>query len=252
MSNPLTRFSNRVDNYAKYRPSYPAATLQLLASCCGLTPNSVIADVGSGTGISAELFLKNGNAVFAIEPNDAMRASAEARLKAYPNFKSVNAVAEETRLPDQSVDIVIAAQAFHWFDRRKAKQEFARILKPHGWVVLIWNERRLDSTRFLRGYEDLLLRHGVDYQQVRHENVESEIADFFAPNAFGLKILENVQHLDFPALKGRLLSSSYTPDVSHPSFAVMLNELEELFNATQANKTVAIEYETKIFFGQLS
>ncbi len=252
MSNPLTRFSNRVDNYAKYRPTYPGETIQVLESGCGLNSASVIADVGSGTGISAEMFLKNGNKVFAIEPNDPMRASAESMLKTYPLFQSVKGTAEDTQLPDDSVDFVVAAQAFHWFDRKLTKREFARILKPRGWVVLIWNERRLDSTRFLRGYEDLLLRYGVDYQQVRHENVESEIAEFFAPNAFGLETLENAQHLDFPALKGRFLSSSYTPDISHPNFNAMLKELEELFKTTQENETVAIEYETKIFFGQLS
>jgi ubiquinone/menaquinone biosynthesis C-methylase UbiE len=164
----------------------------------------------------------------------------------------VDANAEATTLPAHSVDFVTAAQAFHWFDRIKAKREFARILKPRGWVVLIWNERRLDSTTFLRAYEDLLLRYGTDYQNVRHEKVTGEIAEFFAPDTFESQTLENAQHFDFESLKGRLLSSSYAPDSGHPNFAAMLKELEEVFNANQQEGTVSFEYETKVYCGRLS
>jgi SAM-dependent methyltransferase len=252
MSNPLTRFSSRAENYAKYRPTYPTATVSILESSCALTKASVIADIGSGTGLSAALFLKNGNSLFGVEPNEAMRSAAEELLAQYPQFVSINGTAEETTLADQSVDFVVAAQAFHWFDRARAKHEFARILKPGGWVVLIWNERLLDSTAFLRGYEDLLLRYGVDYQQVRQENVSAEIADFFSPQPFALKTLENAQRLDFPSLKGRVLSSSYMPDSQHANFNSMLAELEELFDNTQNNGFVSFDYETKIYFGHLT
>ncbi len=247
----VQRFSTRVDNYAKYRPGYPAGVIGILRSACGLNEASIIADVGSGTGILTELLLKNGNRVFAVEPNAPMRLSAERFLAAYPHFVSVNGSAEETTLEGSSVDLIAAAQAFHWFDRTKARREFARILKPRGWVALIWNERCLDSTPFLRTYEDLLLRYGTDYEKVRHEKVATEIADFFAPSDFQLTNLENSQHFDFEALKGRVFSSSYTPEADHPDFEPMLAELEQIFSRYQEDGMVTFEYETRLYCGQL-
>jgi SAM-dependent methyltransferase len=252
MSDPVTRFSNRAENYARYRPNYPAGVLDILTSNCGLTERSVIADVGSGTGILSSLFLENGNMVFAIEPNAAMRLAAEGLLKQFEKFVSIDATAEATTLKSESVDFITAAQAFHWFDRDQAKKEFARILKPGGWVVLIWNERRLDSTVFLREYESLLLSYGTDYEKVRHENVTGEIAQFFSPEAFELKILENAQHFNFESLKGRVLSSSYMPDQDHPNFKAMLGKLEEIFDANQKDGIVGFEYETRVYYGHLS
>ena len=252
MSDPLARFSSRAENYVRYRPGYPAGVIEILKSDCGLRETSVIADVGSGTGILSELFLKNGNSVFAIEPNAAMRLAAEDLLRKHAKFRSIDATAEATTLETESVDFVTAAQAFHWFDRNKAKREFARISRPGGWVVLIWNERRLDSTAFLRAYEDLLLRYGTDYEKVRHENVTGEIAEFFAPGSFELQTLENAQHFDFESLQGRLLSSSYAPDQDHPSFPAMLRKLEEIFNANQEDGIVSFEYETTVYYGHLS
>ena len=251
MSDPLARFSNRAENYVRYRPGYPAGVIEILRSDCGLTEASVIADVGSGTGILSEMFLKNGNPVFAIEPNAAMRLAAEGLLNKYAQFKSIDATAEATTLEARRVDIVTAAQAFHWFDRARAKREFARILKPGGWVVLIWNERLLDATAFLREYENLLLRYGTDYEKVRHENVTSEITEFFAPERFALQTLKNVQQFDFESLKGRLLSSSYAPDQDDPNFAAMLRKLEEIFNTNQNDGIVNFEYETKVYYGHL-
>lgn len=251
MTDPLTRFSSRSDNYAKFRPGYPAEIIEVLKSDCGLSETSVIADVGAGTGILSELFLKNGNSVVAIEPNAAMRQVAERLIQKYEKFRSINAAAEATTLETGSVDFVTAAQAFHWFDRIQAKREFARILKPAGWVVLIWNERRLDSTVFLRAYEDLLLCYGTDYEKVRHEKVTGEIAEFFSPESFELRTFENAQQFDFESLKGRLLSSSYAPDQDHPNFMPMLKELEGIFYANQKDGTVSFEYETKVYYGHL-
>jgi|SRR5882672_2981306 len=251
MSDPVSRFSNRADNYAKYRPSYPAAVLDILRSGCGLTETETIADVGSGTGILSELFLKNGNQVIGIEPNAAMRQAAERLRERFAKFVSIEATAETTSLEAASVDFITAGQAFHWFDRGRAKPEFARILKPGGWVVLIWNERRLDSTPFLRDYEKLLVHYGTDYAQVRHENVEGEIAQFFAPEAFQLKTIENVQHFDFESLKGRTRSASYTPEPGHTNFLPMFTELEEIFNANKRDGMISFEYDTRIYYGHL-
>jgi SAM-dependent methyltransferase len=252
MTDPVARFSNRADNYAKYRPSYPAAVIEILKSDCGLTETSRIADVGSGTGILAELFLKNGNLVFGIEPNAAMRLAAERILRESPKFASIDATAEATTLKPESVEFVTAAQAFHWFDRTKARREFARILKPGGWVVLIWNERRLDSTPFLRDYEKLLLQYGTDYEKVRHENVDGEIAQFFAPETFQLMSFENVQRFDFESLRGRTRSASYTPEPGDANFEPMFAKLEEIFNANKREGMINFVYDTRIYYGHLT
>jgi len=248
----VVRFSNRAENYAKYRPGYPARVISILESECGLTPNSLVADVGSGTGILSEMFLKNGNPVFAVEPNAPMRLFAERDLKKFPNFVSINATAEETTLEPASVDFVTAGQAFHWFDREKAKREFMRILKPGGWVVLLWNERRLDSSPFLRDYEELLLRYGTDYEKVRHENVASEIGEFYSPENFVLRSVENIQHFDFESLKGRTCSASYTPEPDDANFEPMISRLEEIFNERNRNGVVDFEYDTRIYYGCLT
>jgi SAM-dependent methyltransferase len=155
MTNPTQRFSSRVTNYVKYRPSYPAAIIGLLMAECGLMTDSIVTDIGSGTGLLAKLFLKVGKHVLGIEPNREMREAGEQLLRGYERFSSIAATAEATTLPEHSVDFIPAEQAFHWFDEARVGAEFARILKPNGWIVLIWNERRLASTPFLRAYEQL-------------------------------------------------------------------------------------------------
>jgi SAM-dependent methyltransferase len=252
MTDPATRFSSRVENYKKYRPGYSPEVVDILKSECGLTRTSIIADVGSGTGILSELFLRNGNRVFGIEPNAPMREAAEHKLKRFANLVSIGAAAEATTLDPCSVDFITAGQAFHWFERRRAKAEFARILKADGWVVLIWNERRLDSTPFLRAYEKLLLQYGTDYEKVRHENVVGELAEFFAPGTFELRSLPNFQYFDFESLRGRACSASYTPEPGHPDFEPMLSKLEQIFNTHKSDGVVSFEYETRIYFGRLS
>ena len=162
MINPTLRFTGRVENYVKYRPGYPAGIIETFVKECGLTAGSVVADIGSGTGILSEVFLKNGNRVFGVEPNHEMREAGSRLLGKYAGFMSVDGAAEATTLEDCSVDFVTAGQAFHWFDRQRARKEFVRILKPNGWVTLIWNERLTDTSPFLRAYEDLLRRYGID------------------------------------------------------------------------------------------
>src|SRR5882672_4025489 len=234
MTDVTQRFSSRVENYVKYRPGYPNEVIETLRSECGLTANSIIADVGSGTGILTEMFLRNGAEVYGVEPNREMRESAERLLKDYPRFRSVEARAEETTLPDHGVDFITAGQAFHWFDREKARVEFARILKPQGWVVLIWNERVTTTTPFLVAYEQLLKDYSTDYEQIDHRRINDDvIRDFFGSDRFGLKQFNNSQVFDHEGVKGRLLSSSYAPEASHPRYEPMLAELERIFQAYQ-------------------
>jgi SAM-dependent methyltransferase len=246
------RFSSRVEKYVRYRPSYPKEVLDLLRSKCGLTSDSVIADVASGTGIFTRLLLENGNRVFGVEPNLEMRRAGEEYLASFERFTSVDGTAEATTLGNRSMDIVAAAQAAHWFDRVKARREFVRILKPGGWAVLIWNERETDSTPFLRDYEKLLLTYGTDYQEVRHERTTDEIDGFFAPSPFQSAVLEMRQDCDYDALEGRLLSSSYIPSSAHPGYEAMLLELREIFDKYQVNGQVVLAYLTRVYFGQIT
>ena len=248
---PTARFSDRVENYARYRPGYPLAILDMLARECGLQPGHVIADIASGTGIFTRLLLENGNFVFAVEPNPEMREMGNRLLEGYERLVSVAGTAEETTLRSASVDFVTAAQAAHWFDLPHARTEFVRILKPGGWCVLIWNERDTVSTPFLRDYEQLLLTYGTDYQDVRHEHTTGMIPEFFASAHCAERVFNTSQQFDYQGVAGRLSSSSYAPSESHPSFVPMFTELQKIFHVHAKDNTVAFEYKTRVFCGKL-
>lgn len=246
-----TRFNDRVENYVAYRPSYPAGLIDFLRDELGATRGATVADVGAGTGMLSELLLKDGCAVICVEPNDGMRAVAESRLQSYPNFKSVRGTAEATTLESASVDLVTAAQAFHWFDAERSRAEFRRILKPNGSVALLWNMRRTNSTPFLRDYEQLLREFGTDYAQVNCEQVSEERIALFFGGGFGVRSFDNFQSVDFESLRGRLLSSSYVPLAGHPDYEPMLARLRQLFDAHQQDGRVVIEYDAKVYHGRL-
>ena len=249
MTDPTQRFTNRVDHYVKYRPSYPRAVLDLLETECGLTSASVVADVGSGTGILSELFLNNGNRVFGIEPNKGMREAGERRLNDYPRFTSVAGTAEATTLEDASVDLVTAGQAFHWFDPERARTEFARILEPGGWVAIVWNWRRKDKTPFLAAYERLLAAYRTDRGEAEIWRRGDEMAAAFF-GSFEKATFDNEQVLDLDGFKGRLLSISYVPALGEPGSAEMLRQVEEIFDAHQKGDRVRIEYDTMVYYGR--
>jgi SAM-dependent methyltransferase len=245
------RFSSRVKNYLRYRPRYPAAVLEPLKTDCGLLPQSVIADIGSGTGMLAQLFLANANPVFGVEPNQEMRQAGERLLQSQPGFTSIAGTAEATTLAEQSIDIVTAGQAFHWFDRARCRKEFRRILRPGGWVVLVWNDRRTESTPFLRDYEQLLLDHATDYDQVNHKRVDvAALRDFYGAEP-SRRVFPNYQHFDAASLKGRLLSSSYVPEPGQPRYAEMIEASERLFARHQQGGQVTFEYDTLVYYGRL-
>jgi SAM-dependent methyltransferase len=250
-SNATSRFSGRVENYARYRPGYPPEALQLLKDQCGLKPEHQVADIASGTGIWTRMLLENGNQVFGVEPNAEMREAGERLLAAFPRFTSAAGTAEATTLPSGSMDFVTAAQAAHWFDQARARQEFVRILKPGGWLVLLWNERVTDSTPFLRDYEQLLLTYGTDYEQVRHERTTDEVNVFFDPLPYQERVFANRQEFDYAGIEGRLLSSSYVPGPDHPNHAPMLQELRRIFDAHADGGQATFEYKTRVYFARL-
>lgn len=251
-SEPTKRFTDRVANYIAYRPKYPAAVVEFMRDELKLSPSSLIADVGAGTGILTEMFLRHGNTVYAVEPNEAMRAAAESFLGEFPNFKSVDGTAEATTLANSSVDFITAAQAFHWFDASRAREEFARILRPGGWVVLIWNMRKTDANAFLRELERILRAYGTDYADGVAEFPRAEaIEDIFA-RGFDTKTFKNEQVFDYEGLRGRMLSASYVPLEGHPNYEPMFAALRRAFDEYNTNGTVAIEYDTVIYYSRLS
>lgn len=252
-SDSKSRFSNRVANYVKYRPGYPPEVLDVLRRSIKLGESDVVVDIGSGTGLSAKLFLENGNHVYAVEPNDAMQLAAVESLGRNERFHPIAGSAEATGLASASADVIVAAQAFHWFDQDEVRREWSRILRASGWVVLIWNERRLDATPFLRAYEKLLVDFSADYTAVRHENVTQELIRAFLPREYSSEKVYNEQRFDFDGLKGRLLSSSYAPAQGHPQHEPMLAELRRVFDEHCGDDgRVVIAYDTAIHWGRLA
>jgi SAM-dependent methyltransferase len=247
---PTQRFSARVENYIRFRPSYPAEVIDVLRRECGLTPGSLVADIASGTGLFTRLLLENGNRVFGVEPNDNMRRAGEEFLAAYSNFVSIDGTAKNTTLRGHSVDLVTCAQAAHWFAREKAMPEFQRILKPSGYLVLIWNDRRTGSA-FAEKYENLVVKYGTDYSEVQRLGRVINGCEFFAPLLCEKRTLLNYQDLDYPALEGRLLSSSYAPQRGEPECEPMLADLRKIFEDHHHDGRVRMEYDTNIYFGTI-
>lgn len=243
------RFSDRVRDYVRWRPGYPHALLNALEREAGLSERSVVADVGSGTGISSELLLESGCTVFAVEPNADMRMAAEAKLGDHPRFRSVAGTAEATNLPGGRVDLISAGQAFHWFDPKAARAEFTRILRPGGHIALFWNTRDVEATAFLRAYEALLQAFGTDYDAVDHRRVGPEHLKRFFRGPYLTFTFPNEQVLDFDGLKGRLLSSSYTPAPGHPQHAPMLEDLYRIFETHEVAGSVRLLYVTELHVG---
>ena len=251
-SDSKQRFSNRTSDYVRYRPGYPDELIPLLQGWCGLQPQHTIADIGSGTGILSKLFLDFGNPVFGVEPNAEMRAAGEEFLRPYAKFTSVAGSAEATTLPSDSVDFVAAGQAFHWFDRLRVRDEFYRLLKPEGRVIIVWNERLTEETPFLKDYEALLRKFGTDYAKVNESYPRPEhMLEFFDQNEFTSHALPNFQQFDFESLSGRLRSSSYVPAKDHPKFEPMMQELRRIFEAHEQGGVVRMEYNTRVYTGKL-
>jgi len=247
------RFSSRVADYVRYRPGYPAALIDLLRQECGLRPEHLIADIGSGTGLLSKVFLENGNRVIGVEPNSEMRAGGDEFLARYGKFTSVAGSSDATTLGDGGVDFVTAGQAFHWFEPAATRREFVRILKPDGWAMMIWNDRQIGETTFGRAYEDLLVRYSTDYTKVKEAYPEThDMEQFFGAGNVRRFELANFQEFDLAGLAGRLRSSSYAPCEDDARFEPMMALLRELFEANQSKGKVRMDYTTQIYAGRLS
>ena len=247
---PTQRFSDRVENYVRYRPTYPQAIIPYLRETIHLNRKHHIADVGSGTGIFSELFLRHGFSVTGVEPNEPMRKAGEAHLSHYTHFVSVDGKAEVTGLPDKSTDLITVAQAFHWMEPEATKTEFKRILTAGGHVLLVWN-LRLTDTPFLKGLDDLKKDLGNNYEGVQKSHAdETAIRAFYAPAEVTIKTFRHAQIMDFESLRGQLLSSSYMPLEGGPGYPEMIERLEDLFQRYNENGQVNMEYETRLFLGK--
>lgn len=247
MKDNTQRFSSHVEDYIKYRPSYPNEIIDILNEHIGLNTENIIADIGSGTGISSIPFLENGNQVYGVEPNKEMREAQEMLLKDYNSFTSINGTSEETTLQDSSVDIIFCGQAFHWFDKEVSKKEFKRILKVDGHIVLVWNSRSTKS-RFQQEYEQILYDTIPEYKDVNHRNADEKvIAQFFSPDKMYFASIDNIQEFDLEGLKGRLKSSSYCPKEG-PIFLKLMEQMNELFTKYQDNGKISFVYETLVYW----
>lgn len=250
---PIRRFSTKAKYYHEYRPRYPPQISEILTEEMSFqsTSSFKVADIGSGTGILSELFLKNGNTVYGVEPNKEMREVAEDFLKEYPNFISVDGTAEATTI-NETIEAITAGQSFHWFDFDKVRQEFLRILKPNGYVILVWNQRKGETTAFGRDFEQILIDYGTDYKQVAALERNLNFHAFYGPEGFNLRTIPNIRTMSFEELRGRLLSISCIPDVGDPKYSGMIRQLKKVFSKYKINGTIRSEYDTELYFGQLS
>jgi SAM-dependent methyltransferase len=242
------KFTRKAEVYAKYRPSYPKEILKLLCVQIGFTKDRVVADVGSGTGLLSRIFLDNGNLVYGVEPNSEMRAFAERDLSRYPKFVSVNHIAEDTGLPGKSIDLVTAGQALHWFDREKARTEFARILKPSGYVLIIYNERKKQDG-LMDEYDAIIDRNASKSET---PDIDAEyLTKFFDNKSYKEFTVPNEQLLDYDGLIGRATSASYLPSRNDPGFESLEKDLKKLFDTYQENGKIILRYDTLLFLGQI-
>ncbi len=252
MNDPAQRFTNRVINYVKFREPYPPEAMALLRSECGLDPGCIIADIGSGSGLFTRPLLEMGYHVYAVEPNPAMRAAAEGLLAHYLAFHSVDGRAECTGLPDHSVDVVTCAQSFHWFDPLLAHAEFSRILKPGGHVFLVWHERLGEASPFMRAFEAMLMDYGTEYEQVDFRRVALPMLhSFFGHKQIRERSFPNARFYNWEGLRGRLLSTPFTPEPGHPDCPPMLRRLRQIFQCHERQGEVLFQCETRVFFAPL-
>jgi SAM-dependent methyltransferase len=252
---PKARFSDRVDDYVRYRPGYSVEVVRTLESELGIVPRKTrVVDIGSGTGISAQLFLREGYDVTGVEPNAAMRHAAESLLASWgPQFRSVEGSAEATTLRDGSADLIVAAQAFHWFDVRSARVEMLRVVGAGGALALMWNDRQVETRAFLRAYDEAIRTWSIDYAKVDHKNLaEADIVSFFGPAGCESRTFPQFQEFDWQGLLGRALSSSYVPLRGQPGHDELVAALRQLFDAHAEAGKVRFDYDTKLYFGRFS
>jgi ubiquinone/menaquinone biosynthesis C-methylase UbiE len=246
------RFSNRQDNYARFRPTYPRELLDRLASTLALRAGGEVADIGAGTGIFTGLLLDLGLKVHAVEPNAEMLAVASSRLGKRPEFIAVAGTAEATTLPVRSVDAIFCAQAFHWFNTETTRDEWRRILRPGGHAVLVWNN--LDQAHDLeRSYQQVLNTFAVDGGEAMRRALAVQADNLLFPSRGGERLVfATQQELDYAGLVGRTESLSFAPSPDDPKYSAMLSALKRVFVRYQSAGVVTLRYQTLAIHGSIS
>jgi len=249
---PTKRFSDRVKNYIKYRPSYPPEVIAFLEKAGNLAGHATIADIGAGTGIFTALLLQEGYTVYAVEPNEAMLSAAIEQFKNNEHFHAIDGTAESTMLAPKSADMVVCAQAFHWFDAKKTQVEFNRILKNDGFVALIWNNRDAAIDDFSVAYEGILKNDAIDYNKVNHRNISDiDFKAFFKDGLYQTVKYPNIQVFDEAGFLGRAFSSSYVPQEGTEGGEKFREMLKDMFAKYNKNGSVSFYYQTEIYLGKV-
>jgi SAM-dependent methyltransferase len=247
------KFSGKAEGYAKFRPSYAAEFIDYLADSCSLTNASTVADVGSGTGILTKQLLDRGFRVLAVEPNADMRNTAESQLDSYTKFISVSGTAEATTLEAGSVDLIVAAQAFHWFDQSRFQAECRRALKPQGRVCLVWNSRD-ENSPIVREIEDINGRYCPAYVGIAGgiENEKGVFERFFAGGMYEFRAFRNDAVYDLQGFIGRNLSGSYAPQEDDGNYKPYVEALADLFAKYCNGATITVPSWTRSYVGYVS
>ena len=245
------RFSGRVSNYVKYRPSYPNVYLDYLESEIGFNRDSAVADIGAGTGILSKLLAPRVKTVFAVEPNAEMRLAAAEYCKDAPNVVVTDGSAEATTLPDSSVDFITAAQAFHWFKLEEARREFGRILKPGGRVALVWNVRDITKP-FGSEYEQLIKQACLKYIGSGGGSAETlAYRMLFKDGEYAFRIFPNDRRIDLETLIGYSLSTSYAPNRGDENYPGFIKNLMEIYGRFAENGGVLLSTTTQSYVGEV-
>ena len=252
--NPTKRFSNRVLDYIKYRPSYPEQIFkEIINPILNNNDDPVVADLGSGTGIFSKLILDNTIAkkLYCVEPNKEMREAAESLLGSYDKNRliSINGTGEVTTLNNNTCDLVTSAQAFHWFKIREAKDEIKRILKSNGNLFLVWNIRN-DDTPCLKSYDKLMIKYSKEYESVYVRTIDKKDLDVIYDH-YNEKCFPHKQTFDLEGFLGRLRSSSWCPESNSKDFEILMSEMTNLFNQYQVDGRVEFLYNTKCYNGKI-
>ncbi len=246
------KFTHKVSDYVKYRPSYPDGFIRYLFEEVGFSGDAAVADVGAGTGILTARLAEEVKTVYAIEPNRNMRMACMEACGRNCSFVTLEGTAEDTGLPDDSVDFVTVAQAFHWFDRHRSQQEFARILKPDGLVVLVWNTRVPDAPVVL-ALDAACRRHCPDFTGFSGGEAASfeRFVSIFRDGICEMRSFPNDQMLTREALVGSMLSSSYAPMKAEVSFDPFVKELESIFDRFAVNGHLFLPMRTLSYIGRV-
>ena len=252
-SDSTVRFSERVQAYLAGRPRYPAAIVTHLADRGALRAGARVADVGIGTGLSAEPFLAAGYAVVGIEPNAPMRAAGEEYLARYAAFSMRDGTSDATGLDAASVDLVLAAQAFHWFDAARFRAESLRVLRPGGWAALVWNDRDLTGTGFLEGYEALMVEYGNDYLAIRYRHQGTDaIPVYFGGKAPIPAEFPHRRRMNWEMIAALAQSASYLPAPGQPRHAELIAALRRLFDENADQGSIEMRYTCRIHAAPLA